>query len=39
MTKIEWDYQGAAIRIRLHDRKGGDLAELPADLRVRQWPR
>ena len=35
----EWDYQGAAIRIRLHDRKGGDLAELPADLRVREWPR
>lgn len=24
--------------LRLHDRKGGDLAELPADLHVREWP-
>ena len=24
--------------VRLRDRKGGDLAELPEDLRVRQWP-
>jgi hypothetical protein len=25
--------------LRLLDRKGGDLAELPEDLRVRQFPR
>jgi len=31
-------YQGAPVRVRLVDRKGGDPAEWPADLRVRQWP-
>ncbi len=35
----EWHYQGAKIRIRLKDRKGGDPSEWPADLRVREWPR
>jgi len=30
------DYQGAPVRIRLRDRKGGDPAEWPEDLRVRQ---
>lgn len=35
----EWNYQGAKIRISLKDRKGGDPAEWPADLRVREWPR
>jgi protein gp37 len=32
-------YQGAPIRIRLKDRKGGDPAEWPEDLRVREFPR
>ena len=32
------DYQGAPVRIRLRDRKGGDPAEWPEDLRVRQLP-
>lgn len=31
-------HQGAPVRIRLKDRKGGDMAEWPEDLRVRQWP-
>lgn len=35
----EWDYQGARIRIRLTDRKGGDWNEWPEDLRVREFPR
>ncbi|MBP7568761.1 MAG: phage Gp37/Gp68 family protein [Acidobacteria bacterium] len=32
------DYQGAPVRLRLKSRKGGDRAEWPADLRVRQFP-
>jgi protein gp37 len=32
------DYQGAPVRIRLRDRKGGDMAEWPEDLRVREFP-
>jgi protein gp37 len=28
-----------SFRIYLTDRKGGDVAEWPADLRVREWPR
>jgi hypothetical protein len=32
------EYQGAPVRIRLRDRKGGDMAEWPADLRVREFP-
>lgn len=32
-------YQGAPVRIRLHARKGGDPAEWPEDLRVREFPR
>ena len=32
------EYQGADCRIRLIDRKGGDPAEWPADLRVREFP-
>lgn len=35
----EWDWQGAAIRVRLRDRKGGDPAEWPEDLRIREFPR
>lgn len=33
------EHQGADCRIRLRDRKGGDPAEWPADLRVREFPR
>ena len=32
------EYQGAPIRLRLNDRKGGDPSEWPADLRVREFP-
>lgn len=32
------DYQGAPVRIRLIDRKGGDMSEWPEDLRVREFP-
>jgi protein gp37 len=31
-------YQGAPVRVRLRDRKGGDPAEWPEDLRVREMP-
>lgn len=31
-------YQGAPVRVHLKDRKGGDMAEWPEDLRVRQMP-
>ncbi len=42
-TDVEHDesdtgYQGAPVRVRLRDRKGGDMAEWPEDLRVRQMP-
>lgn len=33
------EYQGAPVRIRLKDKKGGDMAEWPADLRVREFPK
>lgn len=33
------EYQGAPVRIRLRDKKGGDMAEWPEDLRVREFPR
>jgi protein gp37 len=32
------EWQGADVRIHLRDRKGGDMAEWPEDLRVRQFP-
>ena len=32
-------YQGAPVRVRLRDRKGGDPAEWPADLRIRELPK
>lgn len=32
-------HQGALVRIRLKDRKGGDPNEWPLDLRVREFPR
>lgn len=43
-TRVEHDeadtgYQGAPVRVRLRDRKGGDPAEWPPDLRVREMPR
>ena len=34
----DWSYQGASIRVRLHDRKGGQSEEWPKDMEVRQWP-
>lgn len=33
------EYQGAPVRVRLRDRKGGDPSEWPEDLRVREWPK
>lgn len=30
---------GFDTKLRLRDRKGGDMAEWPEDLRVRQWPK
>jgi protein gp37 len=32
------DYQGAPVRVHLHDRAGGDPTEWPEDLRVREFP-
>lgn len=32
------DYQGAPVRVRTRDTKGGDPAEWPKDLRVREVP-
>lgn len=32
------DYQGAPVRVHLKNKKGGDMAEWPADLRVREMP-
>lgn len=32
------DYQGAPVRVHLRDHAGGDMAEWPFDLRVRQFP-
>ena len=32
------DHQGADVRVRLIDRKGGDPAEWAPDLRVREFP-
>jgi protein gp37 len=31
-------YQGAPVRVHLKDRKGGDMAEWPMSLRVREFP-
>lgn len=31
-------YQGAPVRVRLRDRKGGDMGEWRSDLRVREFP-
>lgn len=32
------DYQGADCRIRLRDKKGGDMSKWPENLRVREFP-
>jgi hypothetical protein len=32
------NYQGAPVRVRLRDRKGGDMTEWPEDLRIREFP-
>jgi len=32
------EYQGADCRVHLRDKKGGDMTEWPADLRVREFP-
>lgn len=37
LTSQGW--QGDPVRIRLRNRKGGDLTEWPVDLRVREYPR
>jgi protein gp37 len=31
--------QTSVVRVKLKDKKGGDLTEFPADLRVREWPK
>jgi hypothetical protein len=38
LTGYRDGYQGAPVRVHLRDRKGGDMAEWPDDLRVRQLP-
>ena len=35
---VREEYQGAPVRVRLRDRKGGDMDEWPSDLRVRDYP-
>lgn len=41
-SEIEWPesdtYQGDLVRVRLDDAKGGDMAEWPVNLRVREVP-
>lgn len=41
-NRIEWEkserYQGALVRVRLRDRKGGEPSEWRSDLRVRELP-
>ena len=38
LTGYRDGYQGAPVRVRLKDRKGGNMAEWPADLRMREYP-
>lgn len=35
----EYQYQGGSVTLKLLDRKGGDMAEWPEDLRVREYPK
>ncbi len=37
-STIEQCRECGADALRLRDRKGGDMAEWPEDLRVREWP-
>lgn len=37
-TNVSASYQGAPLRVFVRDSKGGDPAEWPDDLRVREWP-
>lgn len=37
-AELDSGYQGAPVRVLLDDPKGGDPAEWPADLRVREMP-
>ena len=32
-------YQGAPVRVRLKDKKGGSIEEWPPDLRIREFPK
>lgn len=36
--EVDTGFQGAPVRVRLRDRKGGDPAEWPEDLRCREMP-
>lgn len=38
VVDIERGFQGAEVRVRLLNKKGGDPGEWPADLRVREMP-
>jgi len=38
LEHLDDGYQGAPVRIRLKSSKGGDMAEWPEDLRVREFP-
>jgi protein gp37 len=37
-TTTAQNWQGDPVRVQLNDRKGGDMNEWPADLRVREFP-
>lgn len=37
-TKWPYDILPSGPALRIRDRKGGDMSEWPADLRVREWP-
>lgn len=32
------EHRGEGVRVRLKDKKGGDMSEWPLDLRVREMP-
>jgi protein gp37 len=38
VEELDTGYQGAPVRIHLRDRKGGEMAEWPEDLRIREFP-
>lgn len=39
LEMAHWAYQGAPVRVRLKSAKGGDMAEWPKDLQLRQFPK